>query len=309
MRCENIDRMASVFADPPVLCGHRGMGVGTVLGHAENTLGSFLAVAELGFRWVEVDVRLTRDDVLVAHHDPVVDGHAVAGLTAEETDARGLLRLETLLETLPPDVAVDLEIKSSLEDALRLRGRTTAALVGRRLAASETGRKLLVTSFDPAALDIVREQLAVPVGLLTWIRFPLRKAIPAAVHLGADVVLPHCSSLGMGPSGEDRAGGRRACRGRARSGPGGRHLGSRSRARGGARRDRGRLPHRRPLGRRHLVPATAPQRGPGLTHVHWRRAGCAHPTAEGASGAAVRCGYGARGCQPPSIEPTRRCRD
>jgi glycerophosphoryl diester phosphodiesterase len=200
MRCENIDRMASVFADPPVLCGHRGMGVGTVLGHAENTLGSFLAVAELGFRWVEVDVRLTRDDVLVAHHDPVVDGHAVAGLTAEETDARGLLRLETLLETLPPDVAVDLEIKSSLEDALRLRGRTTAALVGRRLAASETGRKLLVTSFDPAALDIVREQLAVPVGLLTWIRFPLRKAIPAAVHLGADVVLPHCSSLGMGPA-------------------------------------------------------------------------------------------------------------
>ena len=46
MRCENIDRMAPLFAGPPVLCGHRGMGVGTVLGHAENTLASFLAAAE-----------------------------------------------------------------------------------------------------------------------------------------------------------------------------------------------------------------------------------------------------------------------
>ena len=31
-------------------------------------------------------------------------------------------------------------------------------------------------------------------------RFPLRKAIPAAVHLGAAAVLPHFSSLGGGPA-------------------------------------------------------------------------------------------------------------
>ena len=31
-------------------------------------------------------------------------------------------------------------------------------------------------------------------------RFPLRKAIPAAVHLGAAAVLPHFSSFGVGPA-------------------------------------------------------------------------------------------------------------
>jgi glycerophosphoryl diester phosphodiesterase len=57
-------------------------------------------------------------------------------------------------------------------------------------------------SFDPAALDIVREHVAVPVGLLTWMRYPLREAIPAAVHIGAAVVLPHCSSFQVGPAAE-----------------------------------------------------------------------------------------------------------
>jgi glycerophosphoryl diester phosphodiesterase len=53
-----------------------------------------------------------------------------------------------------------------------------------------------VTSFDPAALLIVRERVpTVPIGLLTWMRFPLRKAVAAAAHLGADVVAPHIESF------------------------------------------------------------------------------------------------------------------
>ena len=53
-----------------------------------------------------------------------------------------------------------------------------------------------MTSFDPAALLIVRERTpAVPLGLLTWIRFPLRKAIAAAAHLGVAVVAAHVDSF------------------------------------------------------------------------------------------------------------------
>jgi glycerophosphoryl diester phosphodiesterase len=45
---------------------------------------------------------------------------------------------------------------------------------------------------------IVRERTPeVPVGLLTWTRFPLRKAIPAAAHLGADVVGANVESFGL----------------------------------------------------------------------------------------------------------------
>ena len=146
-------------------------------------------------------MRVTADDVLVCRHDPVVeDGRFVIAMTAAETDALGLLRFADLLDGLPPALGVDVEVKSSLEDALRPRERTTAALVGRALAGREASRPLLVSSFDAAALSIAREHAAVPTGLLTWMRFPLRKAIPAAVHLGAAAVLPHFSSLGGGPA-------------------------------------------------------------------------------------------------------------
>jgi glycerophosphoryl diester phosphodiesterase len=176
--------MPPVFDDPPVLCGHRGSG----RGEQENTMDSYLAAVEAGLEWVEVDARVTADGVLVARHDPDLGGRLVVEMGADET---GLMRIADLFEALPPEVAVNVDVKTSLEDALRPRDRTTAALVA-DLVASER-RRVLVTSFDPAALLIARD--AAPVGLLTWMRFPLRKAIPAAVHLGAAVVVAHVESF------------------------------------------------------------------------------------------------------------------
>jgi glycerophosphoryl diester phosphodiesterase len=177
-----------VFSDPPVLCGHRGSG----RGHAENTLPSFRAAVAAGLPWVEVDARIAADDVLVARHDPVLeDGRRVAELRAAET---GLMRISELLDELPASVGLNVEIKSSLEDALRPREETTAALVAALLAGQD--RRLLVTSFDPAALLIVRERApALPLGLLTWTRFPLRKAVAAAAHLGVEVVVVNVESF------------------------------------------------------------------------------------------------------------------
>jgi glycerophosphoryl diester phosphodiesterase len=184
---------ARVFADVPVLCGHRGSGRGA----GENTLPSFRAAVEAGMGWVEVDARVTADRVLVARHDAVVeDGRYVSELSSRETDELGLMRVADLLEDLPAGIGVDVDLKTSLEDAQRPRGETTAALVADLVA--DERRPLLVTSFDPAALMIVRERAPqIPLGLLTWVRFPLRKAIPAAVHLGVQVVAPHAESLGL----------------------------------------------------------------------------------------------------------------
>ena len=186
-----------VFGDPPVLCGHRGLGRGVVDGHRENTLGSFLAAAEAGVGWVEVDARVNAEDVLVSLHDPAVaDGRLVSELSSAETDELELMRLTDFFEALPVEVSVDLEVKTSLEDAWRPRGETTAALVAGLVARESQRRTVLVSSFDPSALVIVREQLpGVPTGLLTWRRYPLRKGIPAAVHLGAQVLAPHFVSL------------------------------------------------------------------------------------------------------------------
>ena len=186
----------AVFDDPPVLCGHRGSGRGVVGGHSENTLPSFLAAAEAGLRWVEADARFNADDVLVSRHDPAVeDGRLVSELDTRTTDELGLMRVADLLVELPEHVGINVEIKTSLEDATRPRERTTAALVA-DLVALAGRRPLLLSSFDPAAILIARERApGVPIGLLTWGRYPLRKAVPAAVHLGADVVAPHVSSF------------------------------------------------------------------------------------------------------------------
>jgi glycerophosphoryl diester phosphodiesterase len=184
-----------VFVDVPVLCGHRGSGRGP----GENTLASFRAAVAAGLSWVEVDARVTADNVLVACHEAVAaDGRYVSELPAAETDELGLMRVADLLDDLPPGIGVDVDLKTSLEDAQRPRDSTTAALVADLVTPHAGRRPLLVSSFDPAALLIVRERAPdLPLGLLTWIRFPLRKAIPAAAHLGLQVIAPHVESFGL----------------------------------------------------------------------------------------------------------------
>ena len=188
----------ALFADRPALCGHRGSGRGVVAGYAENTLESCRAAVAWGLRWLEIDCRLNADGVLVARHDPrAEDGRFVAELSSAETDALGLMRIEELFEALPLEVGIDLEVKTALEDALRPREHTTAAAAAALAArAGAAGRPIVLTSFDASALVISRERHpGLPVGLLTWTRFPLRKAIPAAVHLGAQVVAPQFASF------------------------------------------------------------------------------------------------------------------
>jgi glycerophosphoryl diester phosphodiesterase len=178
------------FSGAPVLCGHRGSGRGA----GENTLASFHAAVAAGLEWVEVDVRLSADGQLVAHHDPVLaDGRRVAHLSAHES---GLMRLADLFDELPAHVGVNVEVKSALQDALRPRARTTAAVAAGATDAERRRRPVLLTSFDPAALLTARARApALPAGLLTWTRFPLEAGVAAARHLGVEVVVAHYESF------------------------------------------------------------------------------------------------------------------
>jgi glycerophosphoryl diester phosphodiesterase len=186
---------AWVFDKGPTLVGHRGMGRGTVDGFSENTIASFLAAMSAGLEWVELDVRLTRDDVLMVTHDPVLrDGTPLAELSAVEAERRGITRLEELLEALPTNVGVAIDVKSSFQDAVRPAGSTTAALLARLRAVQD--RPTLGLSFDPAALQHMREEApGIALGLLTWLRFPIGHAVAAAAHLDVQVLAVHAGSL------------------------------------------------------------------------------------------------------------------
>lgn len=188
---------ATVFAPGPVLIGHRGLGSGTVAGHEENSLGSVLAAVRLGLSWVEIDVRRTADDVLVVGHHPVTrHGREVAACTGAEAVAAGMCRLTEMLAAVPAEVGIVLDVKTSIGDALRPLGATTAALLAPVAQAELERRPVVVYGFDPSVLLVLRELAPeVPRGMLTWIDFPFRKAVPAAVHLGAGLVAAHTGSF------------------------------------------------------------------------------------------------------------------
>ena len=192
--------MGNVFSRPGTLIGHRGLGKGIVEGHRGNSLGSFLAAVEAGADWVEVDVRRSIDDALfVVHDDAFDDGAFLAQLPADEAARRGALPLPRLLEELPDRVGVVFDVKSSVHDAERPSTLTTAALLGNLCSRLHVARPAVALSFDPAALQHLRETVPkLALGLLTWHRFPVGLAVAAAAHLDVQVLAVHAGSLNPG---------------------------------------------------------------------------------------------------------------
>jgi len=180
-----------------MLVGHRGMGEGVVDGHVENTVDSFLAAADAGLRWVEMDVQRTADDDLLVRHDSAMpDGTFLADMTSEDAVRAGAVRLADVLNALPLDLGVVLDVKSSLDDAARPAEATTAALLAARSKRLLRGRPAVAVTFDPGALVHMRE-LAPDLarGLLTWFRFPIGHAVAAAAHLDLQVLAVHAGSM------------------------------------------------------------------------------------------------------------------
>lgn len=187
-----------VFTTRPAVVGHRGLGKGTVDGHLENSLASLLAAAEAGVDWVELDVTRAADGVLVVHHNPATeDGSFLVGRTSAELRSAGIATLDEVLDALPPDVGVDFDVKSVLEDSTMSLDASAGGHLLPVLRREQGRRPMLVTSFDVSVLQWLRVQLpGLACGLLTWIDFPLRIAVPMAAHLGMSVVGLHHGSFG-----------------------------------------------------------------------------------------------------------------
>jgi glycerophosphoryl diester phosphodiesterase len=97
------------------IIGHRGCDHGV----QENTVRAFLKAVELGAEFVEMDIRRTRDGVLIVWHDLDVAGLRTRGsLFAELQEVateHGLIleTLEEVLQALEGRVKLDIELKES----------------------------------------------------------------------------------------------------------------------------------------------------------------------------------------------------
>jgi glycerophosphoryl diester phosphodiesterase len=163
----------------PRLIGHRGAAR-----HApENTLASIRMAAQQGARWVELDVKLTRDRIPVLMHDETLDRTTNGRGAVRERDfpeIRALdagqwfspafrgTRVPTLAEALDLIVALDLGVNLEIKPCPG-RGEETA-LIALTMAASQwpEGRPPpLVSSFDREAMGAAQRVMpAWPRGLL-----------------------------------------------------------------------------------------------------------------------------------------------
>lgn len=126
-----LERPGSVIA-----MAHRGGALHPDLIGRENTLYAFKHAANLGYRYLETDVHVTRDGRLVAFHDTVLDrmtgrSGILADLTAEElaeariAEEHAVPSMAELLEELPDRrFNIDLKAPGSVAALAELVERT-----------------------------------------------------------------------------------------------------------------------------------------------------------------------------------------
>jgi glycerophosphoryl diester phosphodiesterase len=104
---ESLPRTPGREAHRPLVIGHRGFRAR----YPENTVSGVRAALAAGSDGVEVDVRLTRDGVWVCHHDRANRGLQVGQHTWRELGRWGVNSLEAVLDEVPSDRWLYLEIK------------------------------------------------------------------------------------------------------------------------------------------------------------------------------------------------------
>lgn len=182
----------TLFSVPrPAVVGHRGAPADA----PENSPEAFAAAATAGATWVELDARFSSDGIVVVHHDPQTDdGVPLGERTAAELHEVGVWRLDTILDGLPAELGVDVEVKNApIEPGYHEDGslaRTVASMVGHRMEQ----RRFCTSSFNPYDVAEMAGALPdVPAGQLYQDSLPTESAIAIAREHGARIL---CAPVG-----------------------------------------------------------------------------------------------------------------
>ena len=136
------------FQKRPLIIAHRGASAD----FPENSLDAFSGALQQGADWVELDVRRSKDGVLVVHHD----AHLAGGDLIKDLDSNSLPEgVPSLAEAFEAseNMGVNIEIKHLPgEPDFDEVDLVCEAVVGLVRAYRSTD-KILVSSFDINAID------------------------------------------------------------------------------------------------------------------------------------------------------------
>ncbi|MBB3036426.1 glycerophosphodiester phosphodiesterase family protein [Hoyosella altamirensis] len=161
----------------PRAFAHRGWHFGEFQG-LENTLAAFTEAARRGFEYLEIDVRVSSDGVVVVHHDATLDRVSNmegrigdmpwSALAEARVDGREpLSRLSDVLEALP-DTKFNIDVKcdAAVEPFVDLVQRT-AAFDRVAMAAFSTRRLNLMRRLFGASGGVVPIAAMTPAAVMT----------------------------------------------------------------------------------------------------------------------------------------------
>ena len=146
----------------------------------ENTVAAFRRAVAMGADAVALDVRRTRDDRLVVHHDPTREGRALRAMGVDELPT-GVPELAEALDACA-GVVVNIEIKNDPDEPDHDPSEWVAGAVAALLARRGGGLRWLISSFRIQTVDRVRR---IAPGVRTaWLTYQLDDAAIAAVVAG-----------------------------------------------------------------------------------------------------------------------------
>lgn len=152
----------------PSVIGHRGAAAYA----PENTLESILTAVEMGIKWVEVDVKLTKDSVPILFHDDDLDrttnGHGpVANMTFNDirdleagswfSDSFAGIKIPTLEETIDIVLEHNLGINLEIKPCPGREKETAEAMLDMLARIWDEPDRLLISSFSHVSLETSME--------------------------------------------------------------------------------------------------------------------------------------------------------
>ena len=170
-----------------MVIAHRGASAD----HPENTIEAFVGAKEQGADGVELDVRLSADDVLVLHHDAhLADGRMVRQVQSADLPA-SVPNLAEALEATDP-LFTNIELKNLRSDPDFDAAAGLSIAVAGLIAAFNAHERVLVSSFDlDNVLRIRATDPEVPLGWLVWGQADPTQLISRVEAHGLQAIHPH----------------------------------------------------------------------------------------------------------------------